>query len=126
MDKRLYRMRRVHNGLEGRVRPERMSERWDAYREVLFEWNENLNRNLAMTQRYFGDDERNVLEIQINEGFRRLGALLEGGDYPEDDRSPYQVRQQQADSLNHHIYQFDVRLISAIQRGEVGQFRSSE
>lgn len=124
MDKRLYRMRRLHNGLEGRVAAERMAERWDAYREVLFEWNENLNRNLALAQRYFGDQARNTFEFQINEGFRSLGALLEGGPYPEDGRTRYEVRQQMADDLNNVIYDFDVDLIAAIQQAEVGRYRS--
>jgi len=124
MDRRLYRMRRLHNGLEGRARADEMAQRWDSYREVLFEWNENLNRNLALMQRYFGDGARDTFEFRINEGFRELGTLLEGGPYPEDGRSQYQVRQEKADSLNNVIYDFDVELISSIQTGEIGHFRS--
>ena len=123
MDKRLYRMRRVHNGLGSNLSKEKMSARWEAYREVLFEWNENLNRNLALVKRYFGDDARNVLEYKIQARFIEFGRLLEGGPYPENIKSKYDHRQSVADDLNDVIYQFDIALISDIQSGNIGSFR---
>lgn len=120
MDKRLYRMRRVHDAPQGSTRD---SNRWQAYRETLFEWNENLNRNLALTQRYFGDEARYTLESHIQGGFRQLGTLLEGGDYPQSIANKSEYRRALADSVNNIIYRFDVKLITAIQRGEVGQFQ---
>jgi hypothetical protein len=123
MDKRLYRMRRVQEASPG-SNPE-SARRWQAYQESLFEWNENLNRNLALTQRYFGDRARYILESDIQGGFRHLGALLEGRGFPDSAVNRSQYRQNVADSVNNLIYRFDVALISAIQRGEVGQFRVS-
>lgn len=120
MDRRLYRMRRLHTGLADNHDATRLRARWDAYREVLFEWNENLNRNLALTQRYFGNEARFVLEHRIQMGFRKLGVLLEGSGYPEGISSRYNYRQSFADSLNNVIYDFDVFLINAIQSGSVG------
>ena len=124
MDRRLFRMRRLHTGLADRNRdPKTLEPRWEAYQEALFDWNENLNRNLALTQRYFGTAARDVLEREINEGFRKLGALLEGNGYPEEITSQYDYRQRSADQLNSIIYDFDLRLIEAIQSGAVGKFR---
>lgn len=42
MDKRLYRMRRLHTGISswGRDHKE-VAKRWESYREALFIWNEN-------------------------------------------------------------------------------------
>lgn len=126
MDRRLYRMRRLHTGMADPHRdPATMRPRWDAYREVLFEWNENLNRNLALTQRYFGEDARTILEKEINEGFRRLGSLLEGSGYPDGIQSPVEYRQTVADDLNDIIYEFDVNLIESIQSGSVGSFQET-
>lgn len=122
MDKRLYRMRRVHNGLGSGFSQEKMSERWSTYREVLFEWNENLNRNLALVQRYFGNEHREILEFKIQAGFRHFGQLLSGDSYPDHVNSKYDYRQTVADELNVIIYDFDVALISKIQRGKVGSF----
>lgn len=65
MDKRLYRMRRISMGVGNDVDADIMSRRWDAYRESLFEWNENLNRYLALTQMYFGQEARDTLERDI-------------------------------------------------------------
>jgi hypothetical protein len=121
MDKRLYRMRRLSDVQNTAV--EKSKERWDSYMLVLFEWNENLNRNLALTQRYFGEGARNVLEERIQVGFRNLGALLEGNGYPHSVTDRTEYRKQVADDLNNIIYAFDVDLISSIQRGDVGQFR---
>ncbi len=121
MDRRLYRMRRLHTGIADVNRdPKTLRPRWDSYREALFEWNENLNRNLALTQRYFGGEARDILENEINEGFRTLGMLLEGNGYPETAPSQFEYRQNFADELNNVIYDFDVRLIDAIQTGSVG------
>jgi len=122
MDSRLYKMRQVHIGL--RYRKRSMQQRWDAYREVLNEWNENLNRNLALTQRYFGDERRATLEGEINEGFRALGELLEGGRYPTAARDQAQYREAQIDSLSLSVYRFDSALISDIQKGKVGLYRN--
>ena len=122
MDKRLYRMRRLHTGMADPSARGDMKNRWGAYRDTLFEWNENLNRNLALTQRYFGDEARQALELEINEGFRELGTLLEGGAYPNNGLTKYEHRQRVADRLNNLIYNFDIQLIEAIQSGEVGHF----
>ncbi len=125
MDKRLYRMRRLHTGLGSQLGEEKMNFRWVVYREILFEWNENLNRNLALVQRYFGDEARNILEARIQSGFVHLGQLLEGGAYPKNVASKYEYRQNVADNLNNVIYQFDIALISAIQSGKIGAFRDN-
>lgn len=123
MDKRLYRMRRVHTGMADPRAQGDLKNRWTAYREVLYEWNENLNRNLALTQRYFGDKARRTLQDEIAAGFRELSILLEGGPYPDSGLTNYEYRQIVADRLNNSIYAFDILLIEAIQSGEVGQFR---
>ena len=123
MDKRLYRVRRVHNGLGSNLSKEKMSDCWETYREVLFEWNENLNRNLALVQRYFEDGARNELESKIQAQFIEFGRLLEGGSYPENIKSKYDHRQYLADKLNDVIYQFDIGLISDIQSDNIGSFR---
>lgn len=126
MDKRLYRMRRVHNGLGSNVSGEKMQKRWDSYREVLFEWNENLNRNLALVQRYFGYGPRDILENQIQAGFIELGQLLEGSGYPNKGVTKYQHRQAVADDLNNIIYSFDINMITSIQDGDIGAFKTTD
>lgn len=47
------------------------------YRTSLFEWNDNLNRNLALAYRYFGEAVWKGLGKGIYEDFKRIGRHLE-------------------------------------------------
>lgn len=117
MDKRLYRMRRVSMGIGNEKNSNELNQRWDIYREALFEWNESLNRNLAMVQMYFGEDARLFLEKDIQLGFISYGRMLENSK-----NNGYKDRLQKADDLNNKIYNFDLWLIGKIQKGQIGSF----
>ena len=119
MDKRLYRMRRINMGMGSDTKNEEMNKRWDAYRSTLFEWNENLNRNLALIQMYFGQDARNILEHEIQSRYIKFGAMLESARDSNGNSSSYKKRNIVADELNNYIYQFDLILIEKIQNGNV-------
>jgi hypothetical protein len=122
MDKRLYRMRRVNMGIGNKKDSEVMEERWNDYRETLFEWNENLNRNLALTQMYFGQKSRDLLETDIQSRFITYGRLLESARDIKGKNNTYEKRQQVADDLNNYIYNFDLMLIKNIQNGNIGSY----
>ena len=122
MDKRLYRMRRVNMGIGNKKDSEVMEERWNDYRETLFEWNENLNRNLALTQMYFGQKSRDFLETDIQSRFITYGRLLESARDIKGKNNTYEKRQQVADDLNNYIYNFDLMLIKNIQNGNIGSY----
>ena len=126
MDKRLYRMRRISMGVGNDVDADIMSRRWDAYRESLFEWNENLNRYLALTQMYFGQEARDTLERDIQTRFIAFGRLLENSRAKKSSDNTYAKRLQVADDLNNYIYEFDLKLIDRIQHGDVGSFMIKE
>ena len=117
MDKRLYRMRRISMGVGNGKDSNEMDQRWDKYRETLFEWNESLNRNLAMIQMYFGEGARYFLENNIQSGFISYGRMLENSK-----NNAYKERLLAADTLNNKIYNFDLSLIDKIQKGKVGSF----
>jgi hypothetical protein len=73
MDARLYRMRRLEDALthppaSADARELALSQ----YREVLFRWNDSLNRNLARVETYFGRAVRTYLEVHVYEGFKAL------------------------------------------------------
>jgi len=77
LDRRLYRMRRLYwaarDMAAGRGGQERLATARADYRAVLAEWNDNLNRNLALIETYFGAPTRNVMSGQIYEGFAVSG-----------------------------------------------------
>jgi hypothetical protein len=58
---------------------EALDEAMSSYRDVLYEWNDNLNRNLALVQCYFGKDARKLLEGTLYEKFKEIGSFLEQG-----------------------------------------------
>jgi hypothetical protein len=47
----------------------------DDYVAVLYEWNDSINRNLALIHRYFGSHSREVFDFQIGAQMRELGVL---------------------------------------------------
>ena len=77
MDKRLYRMLKFHWALKRHESEEDIKHHLEEYREVLYEWNDCLNRNLALTEAYFGPQIRAHLEGKVYEGFSRIGSELE-------------------------------------------------
>jgi hypothetical protein len=79
-----------------------------------------------LIQRYFGDEARFTLEKQVQGRFIKLGQLLEGSGYPQNGTSKYQHRQNVADDLNNFIYDLDIRMISDIQEGCIGAFRTTD
>jgi hypothetical protein len=48
MDKRLFRMRRLHDVFNGNIGADEYPQRFSDYRNVLIEWNDNVNRYRAL------------------------------------------------------------------------------
>jgi hypothetical protein len=70
MDKRLYRMRQVAWVLDRiDAGKDEVEAKWADYRGVLYEWNDSLNRNLALTLRYFGPAVMEKFECDVAEMF---------------------------------------------------------
>ena len=124
VDKRQYRMLQV----DWKLRPSRgdpQRETLDAamseYREVLGDWNSNLNRHLALVERYFGKDVRTTFE-SIQEESKSIGQQLESDfwDLVDHGSAAEASHQSSLFALNDHIYQLNIVMISMIQTGEVG------
>jgi len=77
MDERPYRMRLVYWGLR-RGDEDRIAAAMAEYRATLVKWNDNLNRNLALVQRYFGREVWAFLSGVLYEEFAIIGRHLEG------------------------------------------------
>jgi peptidoglycan hydrolase-like protein with peptidoglycan-binding domain len=129
LDRRLYRMRRLYwaaremaagsGDLEGLA-----AARAD-YRAVLAEWNDNLNRNLALIETYFGIPTRNVMSGQIYEGFAALGRGLEeivkiasaAGDGPvEVPRFGYRVTR-----MSRAVYALNLQMLRQLRDDSIGR-----
>lgn len=128
MDKRLYRMRHFNWALQrshGQTEESADLEgHRDKLRDVLYEWNDNLHRNLALVLSYFGNEMRIYLEDTIFEEFKRIQAKLESA-YREI-RNAGSPRDHDFDQelyvLGTYVYSINVGMISRIQEGKVGRF----
>jgi hypothetical protein len=56
---------------------ELLDSRMDAYRQVLLDWNDSINRNLALIQQYFGASMRSRLDSKIGFSLVELGRRVE-------------------------------------------------
>ncbi len=126
LDRRLYRQRLLHWSLRRSLQEGEAADGLDQcmteYRQVLREWNDSINRNLALTQQYFGQDMRKELDGRVGGTFVRVGAKLESlykavqrGQQASPERLDVQL-----DQLATLVYNLNLKMISAIQRGAVG------
>lgn len=123
MDKRLYRLRliywRMKPGRDNGSWPAEARERFEEYRQVLYEWNDAVNRNLALVQRYFGPAMRHRLDFGVGASFAALGRTMEewwkSGQPPDRDDVPVRLSR-----LSNLVYSFNLDMIGAIQAGKVG------
>ncbi len=129
LDRRLYRMRRLYWTARGRALgtsdQAELESAQAGYREVLFEWNDNLNRTLALVHTYFGSQVREQLEDDVYEGFTTLGRgldeivrmVLAAGDKPiEVPTFGYLVNR-----LSRRVYQLNVHMLSLLEDDRIGR-----
>ena len=128
MDERLYRMRLVYWGLKGGDE-DRIAAAMDEYRATLLKWNDNLNRNLALVQRYFGRGVWRVLNGTLYEEFAIIGRHLEGRyrrrqerELGSDEGARLFTTGRRLQALSHDIFELNRLMIAMIQRGGVGLY----
>ena len=115
LDRRLYRTRLVLWDYKSQDAPaNKREEHKRSYSEVLNEWNENLNRNLALTERYFGTDMRSTLELVIIPKFVRINDFL------QKERRYDSSIEDDATNLSYDIYAFNLGMLTRIQQRQIG------
>ena len=140
LDRRLYRMRRLYWALSAETESSTRGQaevRMADYVSVVYEWNDGINRILALLERYFGSGVRDRFDNDIGRQVRHLGEALQvlwnslgdgrkGSSWRDpsegvsvDDLNP------RFDRLANSIYDYNVELIRAIQERAVGSRRSS-
>ena len=133
LDKRLYRMRRlfwaIANFEQSPAAINQLDTRLDDYNEVLYEWNDRLNMNLALVGSHFGLAARQHL-YSLYEDFRRVGSQLEmalrrarqGSDVsPELDAIDPEFEGWLPGSLNSRVYLLGLAMMSQLREGLVGR-----
>ncbi len=128
LDRRLYRMLRLVDVLDGQGddpdRPALLARRLGEYDQVLYEWNDQLNLNLAMMGTYFGESARDWLDLVLYENFRSVGSDLQGA-YRQAIREPSAVLldglRERLGELNGQVYELGVFMMTRLREGQVGR-----
>lgn len=126
LDRRLYRSRQLYWRLEDKAQgtPRQDTDRkMEDYRELLYEWNDNVHRNLALLHRYFGEDMRNRLDYTIGKEFIEIGAGLEGlwkDAQISEKRQLLSALDQRLTKLSDLVYELNIDMIRMLQSGSVG------
>lgn len=76
MDRRLFRLKQFQMWTT-RGDDERISVALSDYRGTVFDWNDSINRNLAMLQIYFGTEIREQFDYGVGKSFVDAGAKVE-------------------------------------------------
>jgi hypothetical protein len=121
LDRRLHRMRQLDARLDRHGQEDDVARLLERYRQVLDEWNDGLNRNLALAMSYFGTDAHRALETLYTE-FSVAGSRIEARvrEYREAGIASSAPVRSDLRGLDVAIYELNVRLITALQREAVG------
>lgn len=123
LDRRLFRYRQIIYAFRAGDQ-KRIEESFASYREVLFEWNDNLNRNYSRLEIYFGKDARKRLEFEINKEIIFVGMLLERIKNGRENALPLETVWAKIDHINGLVYDFDRTLLRQIEESSIGQFKT--
>jgi len=127
LDKRLYRMRLLSSACQGYAQrslsKEVLEQRHQDHDEVLYEWNDKLNLNLALVGAYFGDSAREYLKSDIYKPFEKAGSELEQA-YREvsqksDAHYDFSELLKQLDQISEPVCKFDFFMMTQLRGGLV-------
>jgi hypothetical protein len=116
-------MRQLDDRLMG-SNPDEVHAARELYRAVFADWNENINRLLALAQRYFGLPLRDYLDYELMTTFVCIGRALQEriAEYGREGTTTAPSLETELNTLANSVYALNVRLIETIQSGDVGLF----
>jgi Putative peptidoglycan binding domain len=129
LDRRLYRMRRLWWGARDHARGtsdvDVLKPAQTELAAIIIEWNDNLNRALALVEIYFGEAAKFELRDGLQERFRAIQAALEHFvrevSRTRDDPIWVPPIGRRLDALGRRIYTFDVRLLRLLREERLGR-----
>jgi hypothetical protein len=111
LDKRLYRSRQLLQAIKANPFDD---AKLASYREVVTQWNENINRILALLTISFGEEVRNTLDNDVGAEFVKVGRLLEQA-IREKTAPNHEDITARLDAIGNKVYQFNLSLLQHIQ-----------
>jgi murein L,D-transpeptidase YcbB/YkuD len=102
----------------------RLDSALTAYRSLLQQWNDNLNRILALVHSYFGESIRMRLQLELYATYAAIGEELEEFVAEVRRAEQRQVRVRRVggrlDELDHRVYSFNVEVLRALRDNTLG------
>jgi hypothetical protein len=125
LDQRLYRMRLIFWAAKRLAlrpaKPTSLNVALTDYRAVLRIWNDNLNRNLALIDTYFGEAARRRLEDDLFAEYAAIGEELDEfvREVSARDEAPIRVRPigSRLTELSDRVYGFNILMLRSLQDG---------
>jgi hypothetical protein len=111
LDKRLYRARQLLHFLNS---PEAKEQKLNDYREIVTQWNENINRILALLEFSFGSSVRDSLDYGVGAAFVKAGELLENAIRNKTDVDHADITQR-LNAIANEVYQFNLKMLVLIK-----------
>ncbi len=132
LDKRLYRMRRLYWAIaghaEGSIEADLLETRRKDYDDILYQWNDALNTNLAVVGSHFGEAVRTYLDLlydhyaEVGQELERgLRAARRGEDLTDFARLGGEFEGGTPGSLNSKVYRLVFTMMSQLRDGLVGR-----
>jgi hypothetical protein len=113
LDRRLYRLRQMLWRAGDDDSP--LREHWiEEYRTVVTEWNDSINRQLAMLQVYMSEDLRRTLDNDI--GSRMVTVGRDVMECVTRRQKPSETLERAVDSLAGDTYAFNIRMLRHFDR----------
>jgi hypothetical protein len=113
LDRRLYRARQLLWSFDRP--PETRDQRLSDYRSVVTEWNDNINRILALLAIHFSDRLRNTIDNVIGAEFVAIGRSLEQGIHAGSVTDVGEL-ERKLDALAGQVYVFNLDLLQEIKK----------
>jgi glucose-6-phosphate-specific signal transduction histidine kinase len=112
LDRRLYRTRRLLWSLDRGQ--DLIEDRLSDYRAVVFEWNDNVNRILALLAIHFSAELRDTIDNEIGAEYVAIGRALEQTIRGTSEANAEEL-EQRLDRLATSVYDFNLHILKEIK-----------
>lgn len=116
MDSRIYKTRLLLNSKYNKGNYLLNLQKYSAH---LVEWNENLNRNVALIKYYFGTNASEFFYNNIHLALRKIGSKIQN--CREIDNITYKTISKELDNINNSICDMDSIMLNLIQLNNIGR-----
>ncbi len=115
LDKRIYRLKQLLWKSTKEVDETILNSVKDEYRSVVYEWNDNINRNLAFLEIYFSKAIRDRFDYDIGDKCVQLGAAVEAIDKNNMQAEDKMSIEKDISNLAGKVYSYNVELLNDIK-----------